>query len=158
MQKTHHQTWVQAQFDFNPHSSGMRLVIEGFSRGLKTCHRHVFLTAFRIPTSINAKFHPQGVDFCFGGELGIRYISAARKSMSCHHQAGGKQQSTGLLHLIIRIPMPIKKVPPHFGVELFWRRVRDSNPRFLSESLVFKTSSLNRSDNSPCVLNYTILK
>ena len=36
----------------------------------------------------------------------------------------------------------------------FWRRVRDSNPRFLSESLVFKTSSLNRSDNSPC--RYTI--
>ena len=32
---------------------------------------------------------------------------------------------------------------------LCWRRVRDSNPRFLSESLVFKTSSLNRSDNSP---------
>ena len=30
-----------------------------------------------------------------------------------------------------------------------WRRVRDSNPRILSESLVFKTSSLNRSDNSP---------
>ena len=41
------------------------------------------------------------------------------------------------------------------GVQL-WRRVRDSNPRFLSESLVFKTSSLNHSDNSPCVLNYTI--
>ena len=32
---------------------------------------------------------------------------------------------------------------------LFWRRVRDSNPRFLSESPVFKTGSLNRSDNSP---------
>ena len=30
-----------------------------------------------------------------------------------------------------------------------WRRVRDSNPRFLSESLVFKTSSINHSDNSP---------
>ena len=30
-----------------------------------------------------------------------------------------------------------------------WRRVRDSNPRFLSESPVFKTGSLNRSDNSP---------
>ena len=29
------------------------------------------------------------------------------------------------------------------------RRVWDSNPRFLSESLVFKTSSLNHSDNSP---------
>ena len=37
-----------------------------------------------------------------------------------------------------------------------WRRVRDSNPRFLSESLVFKTSSLNRSDNSPCPANHTI--
>ena len=32
-----------------------------------------------------------------------------------------------------------------------WRRVRDSNPRFLSESLVFKTSSLNHSDNSPFI-------
>ena len=30
-----------------------------------------------------------------------------------------------------------------------WRRGWDSNPRFLSESLVFKTSSLNRSDTSP---------
>ena len=37
----------------------------------------------------------------------------------------------------------------------FWRRVRDSNPRFLSESLVFKTSSLNRSDNSPCAANHS---
>ena len=34
-------------------------------------------------------------------------------------------------------------------VAFFWRRVRDSNPRFLSESPVFKTGSLNRSDNSP---------
>ena len=40
---------------------------------------------------------------------------------------------------------------------LFWRRVRDSNPRFLSESLVFKTSSLNRSDNSPCGVDDTII-
>ena len=29
------------------------------------------------------------------------------------------------------------------------RRGRDSNPRSLSESLVFKTSSLNHSDTSP---------
>ena len=31
-----------------------------------------------------------------------------------------------------------------------WRRGWDSNPRPLSESLVFKTSSLNHSDTSPC--------
>ena len=32
---------------------------------------------------------------------------------------------------------------------LVWRRGRDSNPWSLSESLVFKTSSLNRSDTPP---------
>ena len=42
-----------------------------------------------------------------------------------------------------------KKKSTPLGWISFWRRVRDSNPRFLSESLVFKTSSLNRSDNSP---------
>ena len=31
-----------------------------------------------------------------------------------------------------------------------WRRGWDSNPRSLSESPVFKTGSLNRSDTSPC--------
>ena len=49
------------------------------------------------------------------------------------------------------------KNPPTRGGLLLWRRVRDSNPRFLSESLVFKTSSLNRSDNSPCAVYYSIL-
>ena len=32
-----------------------------------------------------------------------------------------------------------------------WRRGRDSNSWFLAESLVFKTSSLNHSDTSPCL-------
>ena len=31
---------------------GMLLAFPGFSHGLKTCHRHVFFTAFRIPLSI----------------------------------------------------------------------------------------------------------
>ena len=31
-----------------------------------------------------------------------------------------------------------------------WRRRWDSNPRYLAVSLVFKTSSLNHSDTSPC--------
>ena len=35
------------------------------------------------------------------------------------------------------------------GWERNWRRGWDSNPRPLSESLVFKTSSLNHSDTSP---------
>ena len=32
-----------------------------------------------------------------------------------------------------------------------WRRERDSNPRCLSTSLVFKTSAFNRSAISPCI-------
>ena len=34
-------------------------------------------------------------------------------------------------------------------IVFLWRRGWDSNPRPLSESLVFKTSSLNRSDTPP---------
>ena len=34
-----------------------------------------------------------------------------------------------------------------------WRRERDSNPRYLSVSLVFKTSAINHSAISPVCLN-----
>ena len=37
----------------------------------------------------------------------------------------------------------------NFAIEKCWRRGRDSNPWLCEESLVFKTSSLNRSDTSP---------
>ena len=33
--------------------------------------------------------------------------------------------------------------------QILWRRERDSNPRYLSVSLVFKTSAINRSAISP---------
>ena len=36
-------------FKINPHPYRMRLDFEGLSHGLKTCHWHVFLTAFRVP-------------------------------------------------------------------------------------------------------------
>ena len=36
-------------------------------------------------------------------------------------------------------------------IQIIWRRGWDSNPRSLSESLVFKTSSLNHSDTSPYI-------
>ncbi len=46
----------------------------------------------------------------------------------CRHPAGGKQQSTGLLHFIIRVPLQkIKGRPkPSF---YFWYAGRDSNPQ-----------------------------
>ena len=39
-----------------------------------------------------------------------------------------------------------------------WRRGWDSNPRPITESLIFKTSSLNRSDTSPRIYNYKNIK
>ncbi len=39
----------------------------------------------------------------------------------------------------------------------FWRRGWDSNPRYLSVSLVFKTSSLNRSDTSPQIFYFPVV-
>ena len=55
----------------------------------------------------------------------------------------------------IRTLAPLKK-DPHQPTWIFWRRVWDSNSRWVSPSPVFKTGSLNRSDNSPYGLNYSI--
>ena len=46
-------------------STGPRLNCEGFSHGLKTCHRHVFLTAFQIrpPPRYKTNPHPCGWGF-----------------------------------------------------------------------------------------------
>ena len=56
----------------------------------------------------------------YGRAAGIRCISALRKLRSCRHQAGGKQQSTGLLHWIVRIPSgPLKIAIPRWGMAIF---------------------------------------
>ena len=43
------------------------------------------------------------------------------------------------------------RLSPAMRLRQSWRRERDSNPRCLSTSLVFKTSALNRSAISPCI-------
>ena len=48
--------------------------------------------------------------------------------------------------------------PAQRGGSLFWRREWDSNPRYVAVSLVFKTSSLNRSDISPKIPEYYSMK
>ena len=56
-------------------------------------------------------------------------------------------------------PIPIKKkIPPTGDGISFWRREWDSNPRYVAVSLVFKTSSLNRSDISPKIPEYYSMK
>ena len=61
-------------FNFHPHPYGMRLKAEGLSHGLKTCHRHVFLTAFRV-LSRTKKEDAKGVLF-FGARDGTRTHTA----------------------------------------------------------------------------------
>ena len=43
----------------------------------------------------------------------------------------------------------LSPVPTGRRIKGSWRRERDSNPRYLSVSLVFKTSAINRSAISP---------
>ena len=45
----------------------------------------------------------------------------------------------------------------YFSTNRFWRRERDSNPRCLAASLVFKTSALNHSAISPQKTSATII-
>ena len=57
---------------FHPHPYGMRLKSEGLSHGLKTCHRHVFLTAFRVPPPIPEKTgYPTGIRSFLVREMGL---------------------------------------------------------------------------------------
>ena len=50
-------------FELCPHSYGMRPQIKGLSHGLKTCHRHVFLTAFRVPSKYQKREGTKGTPF-----------------------------------------------------------------------------------------------
>ena len=58
----------------------------------------------------------------------------------------------------VQIHINPNKKPPTRGGSLFWRREWDSNPRYVAVSLVFKTSSLNRSDISPKIPEYYSMK
>ena len=72
-----------------------------------------------------------------------------RSTMTIMAEKEGFEPSRQLSH-----PTPLAGEPlrplGYFSTSIrFWRRERDSNPRCLSTSLVFKTSALNRSAISP---------
>ena len=51
--------------------------------------------------------------------------------------------------VLLHRPVSMNFVSLNHFKEGNWRRERDSNPRYLSVSLVFKTSAINRSAISP---------
>ena len=78
-----------------------------------------------------------------------RYFSKLRSAK--HDEAGNSVTCCRVVHNKKNKPKMAclcEKIRPPSG-ERIWRRGRDSNPWSLSGSLVFKTSSLNRSDTSP---------
>ena len=71
----------------HPHPGGMHLQARGISHGLKTCHRHVFLTAFRFPYS--KKDTHRKVCVFFGDPYGNRTHVTAVKGRCLNRLTNG---------------------------------------------------------------------
>ena len=93
-------------------------------------------------------FRPDGVKKSLLGLYQILVGMVAEKE--------GFEPSRQLSH-----PTPLAGEPlrplGYFSTSRFWRRERDSNPRCLAASLVFKTSALNHSAISPQKTSATII-
>ena len=80
----------------------------------------------------------------YGGEDGIRTHAALANPNDLANRPLQPLEYFSRLNVIIFGVLPNDNLR-----SAFWRRGWDSNPRPLTESLVFKTSSLNHSDTSP---------
>ena len=60
---------------------------EGLSHGLKTCHRHVFLTAFRVPASYQKTDCPAGqpVFWCERGDSNPHGVTTRTSNVLVYH-------------------------------------------------------------------------
>ena len=79
-----------------------------------------------------------------GGEDGIRTHAALANPNDLANRPLQPLEYFSRLNFLLLINLNSNQAILHI-----WRRGWDSNPRPLSESLVFKTSSLNHSDTSP---------
>ena len=88
----------------------------------------------------------------FGGERGIRTLATLRAYYSLSRGAPFGQTWV-FLHdseiIFSNIDIHALSGVNTSADDAAWRRERDLNPRYLSVSLVFKTSSISRSDISP---------
>ena len=102
------------------------------------------------------------VVFCYK----IKPVSAQKKNKTHPRNVSAFSGGVGGTRTLapgISRPTPLAGAPRHqleynsmettcqgYRIEMKWRREWDSNPRSREGSLVFKTSSLNHSDISPC--------
>ena len=94
-----------------PHPQGVRLWSNGFSHGLKTCHWHVFLTAFRIP-SPNKKSGIRKSEFqIFGRSIGIRTRGLLDPNQA-RYQTSPYPDS---YDIIMKLSPNVKALPHYFG-------------------------------------------
>ena len=125
-------------FKFHPHPYRMRLKFEGLSHGLKTCPRHVFLTAFRVPSlAMIPKKNTTHKGWCsFWCERWDSIcIFAVGENYGSPPSSRWRQQSTGLLHLDRFEPLSIqhKKEKPSLLGWLFFFGARDGTRTHTAE-------------------------
>ena len=85
------------------------------------------------------------------------YLSNRKDNLwCCRHRAGGKQQSTGLLHLMVRISHLKEKNPEQLMLFwIFWSECRDSNSRPLEpHSSAIPNFATPGYELVPCGLGY----
>ncbi len=109
--------------------------------------RHVVLETTALPTELYP--YTTGERFTnrftrYGGEDGIRTHAALANPNDLANRPLQPLEYFSRLNVIVFGVLPNDNLR-----SAFWRRGWDSNPRPLTESLVFKTSSLNHSDTSP---------
>ncbi len=101
--------------------------------------------------SLSNKKTAKGCNF-FGGGLGIRSASLARPpiAMGLLSRRGGQTQTRlPLLFRPFESLLSVNKKTTGCTVVFLWRRLRDSNPRRLLTSTVFKTAAFDRSAKPP---------
>ena len=103
--------------DSNPHPSGVRLETRGTLPRPKNSPPDCFYPGFAgaglsNPFQVKNKGEAEASPLFLVRRKGLGYIFfrlGGRKSRCCSRRAGSKQQSTGLLHLKVRVPSNVKR-------------------------------------------------
>ena len=110
------------------HPYRMQSVVEGLSHGLKTCHRHVFLTAFRVRLPYQKRDRPLARPFLAGPMMHTCQHPYRMQSVAHGLSHGLKTCQRHVFLTAFRVRLPYQKRDRPFGRPLFWCERWDSNP------------------------------